>query len=105
MSEPLKAPYPYFGGKKTVAHLIWRHLGDVQNLKNAACMPIGRNWQMPTVEGVVSMLTTMQVLVPSAAPGSWTGLAGCGTDCVASAFAVAIGCVCAIRNPSRPAWG
>jgi DNA adenine methylase len=27
----LKAPYPYFGGKSRVAHLIWRRLGDVPN--------------------------------------------------------------------------
>ena len=27
----LKAPFPYFGGKSTVASIIWDRLGDVQN--------------------------------------------------------------------------
>lgn len=25
----LKAPFPYFGGKSKVAHLVWERLGDV----------------------------------------------------------------------------
>jgi site-specific DNA-adenine methylase len=27
----MKAPYPYFGGKRTVAELVWSRLGDVDN--------------------------------------------------------------------------
>jgi hypothetical protein len=27
----LKAPFPAFGGKRTVADLIWSRLGDVDN--------------------------------------------------------------------------
>jgi len=29
--EPLRAPFPWFGGKRTVADLIWERLGDVKN--------------------------------------------------------------------------
>jgi DNA adenine methylase len=28
----LKAPFPYFGGKSKVAHLVWERFGNVQNL-------------------------------------------------------------------------
>lgn len=27
----LKAPFPYFGGKSKVAHIVWEHFGDVPN--------------------------------------------------------------------------
>lgn len=27
----LKSPYPYFGGKSRVAHLVWDRFGDVPN--------------------------------------------------------------------------
>jgi len=27
----LKAPFPWFGGKSRVAHLIWKHFGNVPN--------------------------------------------------------------------------
>lgn len=30
-SEPLRAPFPWFGGKRTVAATIWERLGDVVN--------------------------------------------------------------------------
>jgi DNA adenine methylase len=29
--ETLKAPFPYFGGKSRVAHIIWSHFGNVAN--------------------------------------------------------------------------
>jgi hypothetical protein len=29
--EPLRSPYPYFGGKSRVAPLVWTRLGDVSN--------------------------------------------------------------------------
>jgi hypothetical protein len=29
--KPLKAPFPYFGGKRTIAALAWSRLGDVGN--------------------------------------------------------------------------
>lgn len=29
--EPLKSPFPYFGGKSRVAHLVWERFGDVRN--------------------------------------------------------------------------
>ena len=29
--KPLRAPFPYFGGKSRAAHLIWPRFGDVQN--------------------------------------------------------------------------
>ena len=28
MTEPLAAPFPYFGGKRRAAPLVWRALGD-----------------------------------------------------------------------------
>lgn len=31
MSESLKAPFPWFGGKRRVADLVWRELGDCDN--------------------------------------------------------------------------
>lgn len=31
MSEPLKAPFPWFGGKSRVAPLVWERFGDVAN--------------------------------------------------------------------------
>lgn len=29
--EPLKAPFPWFGGKRRCAHLVWERFGDVAN--------------------------------------------------------------------------
>jgi len=34
---PLKAPYPYFGGKSRIAALVWARLGDVRNYVEACC--------------------------------------------------------------------
>lgn len=31
MTAPLKAPFPWFGGKSRVAHLVWNAFGDVAN--------------------------------------------------------------------------
>lgn len=31
MKPPLKAPFPYFGGKSRVAHLVWERFGDIKN--------------------------------------------------------------------------
>lgn len=31
MPEKLKSPYPYFGGKSTVADIVWQRFGDVAN--------------------------------------------------------------------------
>lgn len=31
MSDPIKAPFPYFGAKSRAAHLVWNALGDVKN--------------------------------------------------------------------------
>ena len=31
----LKAPFPWFGGKSRVAHLVWPALGDVSNYVEA----------------------------------------------------------------------
>jgi hypothetical protein len=33
----LKAPFPYFGGKSTVARLVWERLGDVRNFIEPFC--------------------------------------------------------------------
>ena len=30
-AAPLKAPFPYFGGKSKVAPLVWSRFGDVRN--------------------------------------------------------------------------
>lgn len=30
-SEPLKAPFPWFGGKSRVAHIVWEYFHDVDN--------------------------------------------------------------------------
>ena len=27
----LRAPFPWFGGKSRVAHIVWSHFGDVRN--------------------------------------------------------------------------
>lgn len=35
VNEPLKAPFPYFGGKSRAAHLIWPRLGNVPNYVEA----------------------------------------------------------------------
>lgn len=32
MPEPLKAPFPYFGGKSKVAQVVWRYLGNPDNV-------------------------------------------------------------------------
>jgi hypothetical protein len=29
--QPLQAPFPYFGGKSSVADIVWKRLGDVEN--------------------------------------------------------------------------
>ena len=31
LGEPLRAPFPWFGGKRDVAEIIWQRLGDVPN--------------------------------------------------------------------------
>ena len=31
MTQPLRAPFPWFGGKSRAAHLIWERFGDVAN--------------------------------------------------------------------------
>lgn len=33
----IKAPFPYFGGKSTIASIIWRHLGKVKNYVEPFC--------------------------------------------------------------------
>jgi hypothetical protein len=33
----MKAPFPYFGGKRTVAHLIWQALGEVKQYVEPFC--------------------------------------------------------------------
>lgn len=35
--QPLKAPFPYFGGKRRVAALVWERLGDVDNYIEGFC--------------------------------------------------------------------
>ena len=30
-SQPLVAPFPYFGGKRTVADTVWSRFGNVDN--------------------------------------------------------------------------
>ena len=35
--KQLKAPFPYFGGKRTVASLVWPRLGDVRNYIEPFC--------------------------------------------------------------------
>lgn len=37
MPEPLKAPFPYFGGKRRIASTIWRYLGNVDNYIEPCC--------------------------------------------------------------------
>ncbi len=32
-SKPLKAPFPYYGGKQSVADMVWERLGDVGQLR------------------------------------------------------------------------
>ena len=53
--EPLKSPYPYFGGKLRVAAEIWRRFGDVPNFVDAFCgslaVPLARPHE-PGIETV-----------------------------------------------------
>lgn len=37
MTEPLVAPFPYFGGKRAVAEEVWSRLGDVANYVEPFC--------------------------------------------------------------------
>lgn len=37
ITEPLKAPFPYFGGKRRVAPKVWQILGDVGNYVEPFC--------------------------------------------------------------------
>lgn len=37
MSKRLKCPWPYFGGKSSIASLVWERLGDVQNYIEPFC--------------------------------------------------------------------
>lgn len=37
MKEPLRAPFPYFGGKRRVAALVWSRIGDVDNYIEPFC--------------------------------------------------------------------
>lgn len=37
MSEPLIAPFPYFGGKRTIASDVWRHLGEPKQYIEPFC--------------------------------------------------------------------
>jgi hypothetical protein len=37
MTDALKAPFPYFGGKSKVAPLVWQRLGDCDNVVEAFC--------------------------------------------------------------------
>ena len=49
--DELKAPFPYFGGKRNAAPIIWEALGDVggyvEPFAGSAAVLLGR----PTVEG------------------------------------------------------
>jgi DNA adenine methylase len=36
-TTPLKAPWPYFGGKSRAASLVWERLGDVRNYVEPFC--------------------------------------------------------------------
>jgi len=36
-TEPLKAPFPYFGGKRKVAAMVWERFGDVANFIEPFC--------------------------------------------------------------------
>lgn len=37
MTTPLKAPYPWPGGKSDIAPIVWRHFGQVDNYVEAFC--------------------------------------------------------------------
>lgn len=51
----LKAPFPWFGGKSRVAHLVWQYFGDVPNYVEpffgSGAVLLGRPWS-PGVETV-----------------------------------------------------
>ncbi len=55
MSDRLKSPYPYFGGKMKVADLVWSRFGDVENYVEpffgSGAMLLGRPGE-PTTETV-----------------------------------------------------
>lgn len=37
MRNKLKCPWPYFGGKSSVASIIWQRIGDVNNIIEPFC--------------------------------------------------------------------
>lgn len=52
MSEPLKAPFPYFGGKAKVASLVWNQIGDVDNFIEPFAGSLAVLLRRPVVQGV-----------------------------------------------------
>jgi hypothetical protein len=51
IQEPLKSPYPYFGGKRLVAPIIWKVFGDVSELlrtllwQRVQFYSLGKDWE------------------------------------------------------------
>lgn len=56
MNNPLKAPFPYFGGKSKVASEVWKRFGDIQNYVEPFCgsaaMLLGRPQPFKSTETV-----------------------------------------------------
>lgn len=56
VTETLKSPYPYFGGKARVAPLIWERFGDVDNLVDpffgSGAVLLGAPWPADRTETV-----------------------------------------------------
>lgn len=51
-AKPLKAPFPYFGGKSKVASLVWDRLGDVDNFIEPFAGSLACLLRRPHVKGV-----------------------------------------------------
>jgi len=52
VGDPLKAPFPYFGGKAKVAALVWQRLGDVDNFIEPFAGSLAVLLRRPAVRGV-----------------------------------------------------
>jgi hypothetical protein len=55
LKVPLKAPFPYFGGKRTVTELVWTRLGDVDNLIEPFCGSAAMLLSRPTAPRIETL--------------------------------------------------
>jgi hypothetical protein len=58
VKEPLKAPFPYFGGKSKIASLVWSRLGNPDNYKDNAAKE--RLWCSPACLRQAGLFDTLE---------------------------------------------